>query len=394
MKYLVYITLFLSLSSCSLSKFSKGKMDKMTSDSYTVPIESIDGIIVLKVKVNGIEGRFMLDNGFSMCALDKEFAHRAGIEFQKQGAVNDANNNVVKLLETRVDEIAIGPFNLKNSFANQLETALFLPCDSIDGVLGSSFINRMNWKIDFDQKTATLSKHEFQSTGQIVKFTVGRNNISSTTIEIDGKPVKAMIDFGYQGHIQINKTQADFSMYEQQAEVRIGIHSLSVSGLGGIDTTYLCKNIPISYNGKSLIATSELMIKSNLTEDGIIGVNYFENYEVIINNSSKQFILIPRKDYVTSVKNNYNVGLYSIESEIKIVQFNANDSVKDKVELLQNVVSIDGRPSAEFSDICFLKSYMKTKRLNNEIVIIQVEGEAGPIEIHAKSPIKQSYTNP
>lgn len=394
MKYIAYITLFLSLSSCSLSKFSKGKMDKLTSDSYTVPIESIDGIVVLKVKVNGIEGRFMFDNGFSMCALDKEFAHRAGIEFQKQGAVNDANNNVVKLLETRVDAIAIGSFNLKNSYANQLETALFLPCDSIDGVLGSSFINRMNWKIDFEQRTATLSKREFESTGQSIEFAVGRNNISYSTIEIDGKSVKAMIDFGYQGHIQVNKTQATLPMSMQEAEVRVGIHSLSVSGLGDIDTTYLCKNIPVSYRGISLTPTNELIIKSNLTEEAIIGVNYFENYEVIINNSSKEFILTPRKNYSASIKNNFNVGLYSVESEVKIVQFNTNDSVKDKVELLQNVVSIDGRPSAEFSDICYLKSYMKIKRLNNETVIIQVEGEAEPIEIHSKSPKKQSITNP
>lgn len=394
MRYFVYIALLFSLTSCSLSKFSKGKMDKTANKSYSFPIESIDGIIVLKVKINGLEGRFILDNGFSICALDEQFANRAGVQFQKIGSVKDANNNTVELLETRIDSIAIGSFKLKNSYANQLETALFLPCDSIDGVLGASFINRMNWKIDFDLKIATISNLEFESNGQEIKFETARNNISTIQLEIAGQVLKTMVDFGYQGQVQINKKHFPVSNYSEQAEVRVGIQSLSVSGLGNIDTTYLCTNIPLSTSGISLTPTSELMIKSNLCEDAVVGINYFENYQVIINNSSKKFILQPRNNYISPIKNNFNVGLYSMNSEIRIVQLNVNDPVKNQVSLLQNVLTIDGKPSSEFSDICFLKSYMKSKRLNNEVVIIQVEGNPNPIEIHSKSPIKQLLNQP
>lgn len=394
MKYIVYISIILSFASCSLSKFSKGKMERIDSSSYSFPIESIDGIIVLKVKVNGVEGRFILDNGFSICALDKKFAAKAGVEFQKTGTVNDANNNNVELLETRIESIAIGPFNLKKSIVNQLETALFLPCDSVDGVLGATFINQLNWKIDFDQKMAIISKEEFSSEGQRLTISTGRNNISTTQVEINGKSLKAMIDFGYQGYIQINKKNYYTNDIEQQAEVRVGIQTLSVSGLGNIDTTYLCTNIPVSQGGKSFLPSSELVLKSNLWEDAIIGINYFENYDVIINNSSHEYLLTPRKNYSSPVKNNYNVGLYSIGSGIKIVQLNVNDPVTKNLELLQNVVSIDGKPSAELIDICVLKAYMKEKRINNETVLIQVDGNPTPIEIHAKTPIKQSITFP
>ena len=394
MRYIVYISIITCFTSCSLSKFSKGKMEKTSISSFSFPIESIDGIIVLKVTVNGVEGRFILDNGFSISALDKKFAAKAGVVFQKTGSVNDANNNTVELLETRIASIAVGPFNFKNSIVNQLETALFLPCDSIDGVLGANFINSINWKIDFDQKTAIISKSEFTSNGQRLDFTKGRNNISTTQAEINGKSLKAMIDFGYQGHIQINKKNYYTNDSEQKAEVRVGIQSLSVSGLGNIDTTYLCASIPVSQNGNSFAASSEMVVKSNLREDAIIGINYFENYEVIINNSSNQYLLTPRENYVAPIKNNFNVGLYSIDSGIKIVQLNINDPVHDKLELLQNVVSIDGKPSVEFIDICVLKAYMKDKRINNQSVIIQVEGNPTPIEIHARTPFKQSITFP
>jgi len=394
MKYLVYISLLLSVASCSLSKFSKGKMEKATSDVHSFPIESIDGIIVLNVKVNGVEGRFILDNGFSICALDQNFAKKASVTFQKIGSVNDANNNTVELLETRIESIAVGTFNLKNSIVNQLETALFLPCDSIDGVLGATFINKVNWKIDFEQKTASISKEEFESVGQVLEFSTGRNNISTTQVEINGKSLKTMIDFGYQGYIQLNKKNFFTNDIRQQAEVRVGIQSLSVSGLGNIDTTYLLTKIPVSQSGKSFLETSELVLKSNLCEEAIIGINYFENYEVIINNSSHQYILTPRNNYIAPSKNNFNVGLYSIGDGIKIVQLNVNDPIAQNLELLENVVSIDGKPAANFIDICDLKAYMKKKRIDNESVLIQVEGNTTPIEIHARTPIKQSITFP
>ena len=376
----------------SINKFSHGKLQKSTVEAHSFSFQSIEGIIVLKVQVNGVDGRFILDNGFSLCALDERFAQKANVSFSRSGSVNDANNNNIRLAESEINSIALGPFELKNSFANELNTQRFLPCDSIDGVLGASFINQLNWKIDFETKTGVVSAKEFDVDGIHLPLKIGRNNIAYTELEINDHSFSTMIDFGYQGHLQIRRNY--LSAFDGlQAEVREGIQSLSVSGLGNIDTSYICSNISIKSNGRSLVNTPELVIKSNLSEEAVAGINYFENYTVYLNNASKEMILQERANFKFPVKLNFNAALYVIDEKIHIVQINLNDPIHQQIQLMQTVETIDGRASNEFLDICYLKSYIKNKRCKNESIIIQLTGSDREYILQAKTISKQEINS-
>jgi len=372
-----------SLGSCiTMNKFSKGKLQKSQVESYSFPFQSIDGIIVLDVTVNGVTGKFMLDNGFSLCAIDERFAAKANVAFNRTGSVKDANSNNIRLAETKINSISVGPFELKNSFVNELNTQLFLPCDSIDGVLGASFINRLNWKVDFENKLATISTKEFEIDGVYIPLKFGRNNIAYAEFEINDKSIKTMVDFGYQGHFQIHKKHLS-TMNGQFAEVRAGIQSLSVSGLGNIDTSYSCSNIPVKFEKFQLVNTSELVVKSNLGEDAVVGINYFENFTMCINNSSKKLALQERANFTFPQKPNFNASLYVVEGEIRVMQINLNDPIHQRITLMETVQRIDDRPSEEFLDVCYLKAYMKHKRLKNEPVTIQLNGSDAKYVLHS-----------
>lgn len=385
------ILLVVMLSACSgMTKFSRGKMQSRNAVPYTFPIESIDGIIVVKAVVNGVEGRFILDNGFSLCALDKSFAARANVNFTKTGTVNDANNNRIELKETKITSVSIGPYELHNAFGNQLLTAKFLPCDSIDGVIGASFINRVNWEFDFDKHQATISRDLPETAGAIeLGFRTANNNISYTELTIGNRKARAMIDFGYQGHIQLKKDIFLHQFQGQSAEVRCGIHSLSVSGLGNIDTSYILRNIPVNHQDSKLVPTIELTLKSSLKRDAVIGINYLENYRFLIDNKNHRYLLYPRANYQPVTKLNFNASLYVMDSTIKILQVNVNDDIAHQLELMQTVTTIDNLPSEVFLDVCYLKSYLQEKREQKKPVSITINGEKRIYEIQSTSVARE-----
>ena len=387
MKLIAGIFLAFTLFGCmGMSKFSRGKLVHSGDPIYSFPFESIDGIIVVKATVNGIEGRFLLDNGFSLCALDKSFAEKANVSFEKTGTVNDANNNRIELKESKIASIAIGPYELRNAYGNLLQTSKFLPCDSIDGVIGASFINRVNWTFDFEQRIAGITTASPSDTlGLLLPFRTANNNISHTVIRIGEKDARAMIDFGYQGHVQLKKELFIDQLVGKDAEVRSGIHSLSVSGLGNIDTSYIFRNVSLSNESNALTPTSELTLKSTLKRDAVIGINYFENYRLVINNKKKTYLLQPRDSYTPPIKQNFNASLYVMDSTIKVLQVNINDPLLSDLQLLQTVVSIDGVSASQFLDVCKLKSYFQEKRDKKESVMIAVEGHKRLYEIQCST---------
>lgn len=380
--------LLLFYSCGSISKFDHGKLVSEEENVYQCAFESIDGLIILDAKVNGKEGKFLYDNGFSLCALDQDFAKELNISFPKKSAVHDANNNVIELAETKINSITIGPFELENSYVNNIETSNFLPCDHINGVIGATFIKQLNWKFDFENKICYISKYPFEEKGHKMHINMSSTNISYADIRILGVQTNAMIDFGYQGHIQVSKTDFQNQLEGWDAELRGGIHSLSVSGLGHVDTTLTLQDVPVGHQDHDLLPTSELTVKNHLKRTAIIGINYFENYTLIVNSSNKQYILQPRKDYKPEPKHPFNASLYLIDGEIKVLQMNLLDPVAKQLTLMDRVSRIDEYPADQFTSVCELKDYLRNARATHKVVMIQVEGKKDPISISAEDPIK------
>lgn len=383
------VILFFLLFGCgTISKFDHGKLDSEEEGVYQCTFESIDGLIIVNASVNGKEGKFLFDNGFSLCALDQDFAEDLTISFGKKSAVHDANNNVIELAETKINSIKIGPFELENSFANSIETSNFLPCDHINGVIGATFIKRLNWKFDFENNICYISKNPFEEKGHKMQINMTSTNISYADVRILDVEVNAMIDFGYQGHIQVSKADFYNQLEGWDAELRGGIHSLSVSGLGHVDTTLTLKNVSIGHQDHDLLPTSELTVKNHLKRTAIIGINYFENYTLIVNSTNKQYILQPRKNYAPDLKHPFNASLYLIGGEIKVLQMNLLDPVSKQLELMDRVLFIDQYPAEQFQSVCELKDYLRNARSSNKSVMIQIEGKEGVVEISANDPIK------
>jgi len=264
---LIIVSIFLSSCINNLN-FDRGYFSPANNEPVEIEFEILSDLIIIKAEINGVTGNFLFDNGFSLSAVNQEFANLANIDFVNSSNIRDANNNQSSTPETTVDSVVINnQIFLKTGFY-QINTDAFFPCDHIDGIIGASIINKANWKINFEEKKIQFSSVPFREEGFKLPVSFSNNNSSFTTIFILGTPYKCKIDLGSANGIKINRVYAKNSFDGLSAEKRIGITSISANGLGNIDTVYhLSEKIPLTNSGNTLPVQARILIKDKLSQD-------------------------------------------------------------------------------------------------------------------------------
>jgi len=364
---------FIFLSGCiNYSNFDRGYFIAANSEPVEIEFEVISDFIIIKAEINGVSGTFLFDNGFFLSAVNPEFAQRAHIDFKNSTNIRDANNKKARIPESTVDSVTIkNQIFLKTGFY-QINTDDFLPCDHIDGIIGASIINKANWKINFEEKKIQISSIPFKENGNTLAISFSDNNSSFTTISILGVSYNCKIDLGSASGIKINQNYTKNSFDGLLAEKRIGITSISSNGLGKVDTTYhLSDNLPLTNSGDTLQVKERIIIKNKLKYQGYIGINYLNNYELIINSTKKEYILHSlQKPLPAEVESSFGIVLYPINDIWKIIQIDPYDSVLSKINLMDEVIMIDNLPINRFGKICDYKEYLKLKIDKKENLVI------------------------
>jgi len=386
---LLLISIFLA-SCINISNFDRGSFIPANNEPVEIEFEIISDLIIIKAEINGVSGDFLLDNGFSLSAVNQGFAHRAHIDFGNSSNIRDANNNKASIPESTIDSVIINnQIFLKTGFY-QINTDVFLPCDHIDGIIGASIINKANWKINFEEKKIQISSIPFKAKGNNLAISFSNNNSSFTTISILGNPYKCKIDLGSASSIKINQSYTKNSFDSLLAEKRIGITSISSNGLGNTDTLYhLSDNLPLTNSGNILPVQERIVLKDKLKYQGYIGINYLNNYELIINSTEKEYILISSKEFLPAkIESSYGIVIYPINDIWKIIQIDPYDSVISRIELMEEVIMIDNLSINRFENICDYKEYLKMKIDKKESLVISVKGNSQPVTL----PFRKSNT--
>lgn len=200
--------LLLIVSFLSTTLFSQATVTKSESITY----RELDGRIVLKVTLNGIEGDFILDLA-GKCALLPEFAQKAGIT-DIQPVTNPIENYHYKKVKTAgkctINTIAIG----NNIFANAL-TAFIISDDSaeylrkmgIAGTIGGSLLQNVVFTIDKKGKrvfASTPYKPVFISTTERANCKILPGVTPEFEIYINGKPVNVILDTWEKGLVSLS----------------------------------------------------------------------------------------------------------------------------------------------------------------------------------------------
>jgi len=376
--HILLISLIL-LSSCTISSdFNRGYLIPAKQQPVSIPFTRTSRLIVLDAKINGVVGTFIFDNGFSYSAVNQSFATRAGINFDNYSSIKDANNKRAKLREATVDSVDINGQIFKDTGFYLVNTLAFLPCDEIDGIIGASIIRKSNWKINFQTKTLQISSIPFKSEGFRLNTHFKNNNTTLTELEIQGKSITTKIDLGSTNSLKLSKKKYINLFQNVLAEKQLGIQSLSATGLGNNQTSYYTKDSYTLGQNKNLLPTSSrVLLRNNLKYEGYLGIDYFDEYEFIINSINNEYLLNLVDDHPIKEREiSYGISLYLVNGIWKVVLKDANDKNIQSINAMDTIEKIDGKSIINFKDICSIRKYIKNKTELNENMTITVNNKS------------------
>ena len=357
-----------------------------------IPFEYVGGLIVIKAKVNGVEGRFVFDNGATHSCFNKDFARKSGVSFKKRTTITDANNRRLGILSGQVKKMEISSASFSKVRAFLIDTNRFFPCDPIDGIIGASIINTINWKIDFDQQKMKMSLVPFKSNGQKLPITIGKNESSFINFTIKRQSLKTKVDLGYKGELKIRKSKKLPFLKGIEMEKNIGVSSISVSGLGKIDTTYIIyRKAELRYQNNPLTIVPKITFTKHLKYQARIGLDYFKNYNLIINSRQREYILSNPKERSSAIEKSYGIRIYKVKDAFKIISIKTNENFPQAIQLMNEITAIDNITVNKFKNLCEFKDYVDNKAKKEKSITIKLKDKPGTFTIPYKTPKLKTF---
>lgn len=332
--------------------------------------------IYFKAKINGIEGTFIFDNGFTITGLDDDFAARCGITTDSSITLADANEAESQGKTGSAGLIQIAEVNFKDTRVAIIDTDGLPACQKVDGFIGSSVINKANWKIDFEQKRLQFSSRPFIDPGLRCSYTVSRSNRHFIEFKYEGVPFWVHIDLGSSGELELNKAAFTPIFAGLPAQMNVGASSLALFGLNAVDTFYTL-NRPFKFGyDKYQITNSPRIELQRDVEYARLGLGYLHQFNLIINSDAKEYILSPNK-LLSSAREekDYGVVFYPVEGQQRLVRLSACENVARLGLTLGEVVEkVDGQAVDSLGDWCAIKSYIRAKANRGEILRLKLRG--------------------
>ncbi len=346
--------------------------------SEAIPIKIWNDLIFIDAKINGVQGTFLWDNGFSYCGLDSVFAKKCGLSFIANDLeMIDGNNVELDMKLGEIDAVQFGKLIINKTSAIQINVQAFLNSKTlkVDGVIGASAINRLNWKFDFDKNKVTLSEKPFFNKGIKLKYKIDEFYIHKIAMNLNGYDLDARIDFG-SNSVDFNVNLGALPLFaNNKAAQEYGITSMSVSGISPIDTTYIVKrDYNYTLDGVKFDILPTLNLYNNI--NGVnIGNRFFRRYNVIFNSSDTTIILSKRKTTLKELPvKKYGVKLLFIDNKIIVGSISTNPNLKDKqIELKDEVESVNGKSNIDFYDTIELITFQRTLLLKNKPLIVKMK---------------------
>ena len=125
-------------------------------------VEKKGGWVIFKLKINGIEKRFVFDTGSGINVIDPSALVGLGLTKIGFTKANDSSgkekyNDVYGSNNLKIDSLT---FSDVAFLASPLPDVI--ACEGIDGILGNTIINKLNWVIDYDAQKIRLTDKKIE----------------------------------------------------------------------------------------------------------------------------------------------------------------------------------------------------------------------------------------
>lgn len=351
MKNYLYIISLIVLCSCAGSKAAKYlKQGNVLEKNFktTIPFEYRNGLIVIKVQIEGETYDFILDTGASNI-LSKELNAKLGIQPLDSEDVGDVYGDTQRLEYTKINKIKIGGVNFLETVAaiSDFNSVTSLSCLDVDGLIGSNLMRNAVWDFDFKKQTITITDTEsnlkIPANHKESKFYIGYAGIPSITTKVNGMTVlNNMIDFGYNGGIVL-----PLKVFEKQKNKRIKKWVKSY-GEGSTGLYGKKKNIT-SYDSKiDEIKIGNLTVKNRIVYsapfmENIFGLGFFKNYRVILNWKIKRIKMVEVSPLKDELYLNYGFSYSYENSLIYVSALTENSNASKYLKIGDQIIAVNDK---------------------------------------------------
>lgn len=378
---------------CSRSYFNEGTAI-LEEPLLEIPFTMVNGLIVLEGSIHGEPGKFLFDNGFSYSAVSPEYALKTGLTFNKKSNITDANGKKSNVSKVKVDAFHLNSAKFEGTYFLEINTRLFFPCDELDGIIGASIINKLNWKIDYIKESITFSKYKFNYRGEKLPIEFSNNNSAFVDLRVNGEEYRTKVDWGKQHEITLKSEKALLSFKGSQAAVVEGSTTLSANGLGKAITSYnLLDLFSIETNSETLPVNASIELEENLKYEAYMGCGYLKKYQQVIFNALENEIILG--DPVVRLEDedgkNFGIGIYPVSGKWMIIYKYLGNDLLNEANIGDIVVQLDNKPIDRFDDICQLREHLEmNKEKGRPLNIILMNGKriVSPYSIPVTTLIK------
>ena len=355
-----------------------------------IPIEVIQQKIIIPVTIQGNTYRFLLDTGSSHSIISKELFTTIQTEIVGETfSVSDANNNVQELDLVSFESLQIGQTVWKN-----VQTLVFdinantnpLRCFNIDGLIGSSLLQKSILQINREENKIVLTDNEDCLELDELPFQklelIGGNKMPYVWVnfnETKGGRDLVLVDTGAQGLYDLafeNYTQLESEKVFQifgKSEGAFLIGFFSDVSLEEHFRVYVPQMQIGNLNVKGTVTTTthspDSRIGAGLLKYGVMTMNYKE----------QKFYFQAKKAIV-----NLDPRLSGLRTTLKdnkiVVGLVWDEALKNQLQFGDEVLEIDG---IKMADIPYCDFFLKGKNtIEKEYIDFKIKLRNGSIVNH------------
>lgn len=381
--------LFINCNSARKARIATTKQGNIAAENYTQEI-SFDyhkNLIFVPLEINGKTYQFLFDTGNDLTAIDDEVAAEINSSSNNiSGEIFDASNKSRILEHISIERLFLGRIEFQNMGAQVTDLSSLseiLGCKKIDGVIGSNFIRKAKWQIDYQNKKIRFSDKldSLIPNNSLKGIQVIGNNWNELNFEIvlNGVSEVFLLDTGYNGFITGSNLMYD-KINDLSEISQIKSKSVFFGAFSKNINEEIFGNINNMKFGDIILTNQTISFYDTKPK---IGNLFLQNYQFTIDYNNRKIYLELEKPIEDNLINEFEVNFkpnyFSQSIEINRIWENGISELAIGTKLLK----IDNIDVSKFNkiELCdFWKSYKMTYE-NTDKIIIQVLNNGLPKEI-------------
>ena len=280
-KVLFSFVIILLCVGCGIMKKQKMGSVAPTDFEYKTEFKTLKTIIILPMKIDGIEKNFLIDTGAEITVIQRDSV------IGKDSSINNPSGLTTNSGSEIVKSLKIGNIEFLNTFAlntNMSGVSELLP--NFGGLIGQPIISKANWLIDYPKKTIEISSNDLSDSKFLTLRLEKKNNIPYTFVSVEGKEVKAIIDLGSSTEFTLTK-ESELAKYLLNKYNFEDIERKR-SSIGASEKVFeKVANIPLVKLGE--IEFKNVKVTIGDSKKIRIGISFFEDYQIYIDNTNNSY---------------------------------------------------------------------------------------------------------